>query len=288
MTVNFHEEIPGPRNGKNTKGVKTYVRAFRLSTTLQSEGPYAVGSHPSLPLMGSAHNEDSGAWCYDISIDNTDPWKGWTATYQYSSEREFATDPTLDPAIITVNTEQFQKVADRDIDGYSICNSAGDPFDPPYMMDDSRRVIMVSKNMSGHPSWLLDYQDVVNIDSFTVKGVTYTAGQGKVQRVSIGEQQVRNGVPFVVVQIEIHLQRDGWHLKPLDAGFRQLAYDGLTRINIYNPAATPPETGDSERITAPVPLDGAGKVLANPTTSTAVFGDFIIYKRDTFSALPLT
>jgi len=288
MTVNYVEELSPSRSGKNTKGSRSYTRSFRLETTDISEGPYAVGSHPSLPIIGDTHNEDSEAWCYDISIDNTDPWKGWTATYLYSSERELATDPTAEPAIITVSTEQFQKVAETDINGYSICNSAGDPFDPPYMMDDSRRVIHVSKNMSGHPSWLLDYQDVVNSDSFTVKGVTYTEGQGKVQRVSIGEDQTRNGVTFVVVSIEIHLQRDGWHLKPLDAGFRELAFDGLTRINIYNPPSTGDTDGAQERITAPVPLDGDGQALNDPTTDTAVFLDYTIYKADTFSALPLT
>lgn len=281
MTVLFTlatDEISEARRAQNTQGKRSYVRAFRLVTTDQSDGPYLVGSHPDLPIIGETHPEDSGAWCTDITIENTDPWKGWTATYQYSTERELSTDPTNDPAIITVNTEQFQKVAETDVSGQAICNSAGDPFDPPYMMDDSRRVISISKNMSGHPSWILSYADVVNNDSFSVKGVTYSIGQGKVQRVSIGETQTRNGVPFVVVTLEIHLQRDGWILRPLDAGFREKSGGGM--INILNSI-------DFERPSAPVPLNGFGLAQSNPTAATAIYGASTIYTTGPFSALPL-
>jgi hypothetical protein len=279
MTVNYVEEIASGRRGTNDKGARSYSRAFRLNTTQQSEGPYAVGSHPSLPIIGSTHPEDSGAWCTTLTVENSDPWKGWTVTADYSTERELATDPTNDPAVITVHSEQFQKVAETDINGDSVCNSAGDPFDPPYMMDDSRRVISISKNMSGHPSWILSYADVVNSDSFVVKGVTYAVGVGKVQRVSIGETQTRNGVPFVVVTIEIHCQRDGWILRPLDAGFREKSGAGM--INILN-------TIDFERPSAPVPLDGSGLAQAQPTSASAVYGAYTIYTTAAFSALPLT
>jgi len=279
MTVNYVEEMPEGRKATNDKGTRSYSRAFRLNTTQQSEGPYIVGSHPSLPIIGSTHPEDSGAWCTTLTVENSDPWKGWTVTADYSTERELATDPTNEPAVITVHSEQFQKVAETDINGDSVCNSAGDPFDPPYMMDDSRRVISISKNMSGHPSWILSYADVVNSDSFVVKGVTYAVGVGKVQRVSIGETQTRNGVPFVVVTLEIHCQRDGWILKPLDAGFREKSGAGM--INILN-------TIDFERPSAPVPLNGSGLAQAQPTSASAVYGSFTIYTTAAFSALPLT
>lgn len=279
MAVVFKEEIPDGREASNDAGKRTYKRQFRLSTTDQSDGPFAVGSDSNLPILGSVHPEDSNAWCKSISVINSDPWKGWTATYTYSSERELATDPTQDPAVIRVTTEQFQREAVITNTGTLICNSAGDPFDPPLMMDDSRRVISISKNMSGHPSWILNYADVVNSDQFIIKGVTYTAGQGKVQRVSIGEQQIRNGVPFVVVDIEIHLQKDGWLLERMDAGFRE-AVSGA-RENIRN-------TGDEELPAAPVPLNGSGIAIANPSPSNNVLQQFAVYSTNVFSALPLT
>lgn len=276
------------RSCSDNGSVSIYTHVHTLETTSQNDSEYAVKTNFNLPYYGQPHPDDPRAYCNDIQVDNHEYWHGWEVTVTYSSARELATDPTSEPAIITVNTEQFQKVAETDITGYSICNSAGDPFDPPYMIDDSRRVIMISKNMSGHPSWILNYADVVNSDVFTIKGVSYAVGQGKVQRVTIGEDQVRNGVQFNVVTIEIHLQRNGWLLEPLDVGFRQLAYDGTTRINIYNPAATTSETGELERVTAPVPLDGAGKAQTDPTTATAVYGSFIVYETAPFSVLPLT
>jgi len=278
MTITY-KGIGKTQSAENSKGSRTYIVTFEFQTTLITERAYHVGSMPQVPIIGSPHPDDAGAWVESIQVDLSEPKYGWTVTVRYSSERELATDPTNDPAVITVHSEQFQKVAETDINGDSVCNSAGDPFDPPYMMDDSRRVISVSKNMSGHPSWILSYTDVVNSDSFVVKGVPYAVGVGKVQRVSIGETQTRNGVPFVVVTLEIHCQRDGWILRPLDAGFREKSGAGM--INILN-------TIDLERPSAPVPLNGSGLAQAQPTSASAVYGAYTIYTTAAFSALPLT
>jgi hypothetical protein len=288
MAFTYDGESPESRESDDTDGVKTYSREYKFTASSQSDDEATLLAHASAPQYGSVHPNDSGAWVNSRKGKCTTGYVDWRLFVTWSSKRELAVDPTTEPAIITVSTEQFQKVADKDTDGKAICNSAGDPFDPPYMMDDSRRVIHVSKNMSGHPAWLLDYQDMVNSDSFSIKGVTYAAGVGKLQRVTIGEDQTRNGVPFVVVQLEIHCQREGWHLEPLDAGFRQLAYDGLTRINIYNSPSTTNENGASERISSPAPLDGVGQALADPDTNNCIFLDYTVYKTDTFAALPLT
>ena len=276
MTVTYIGEIDSARTGTNSLGVRSYTRAFRLTTSTQLEGVYTVGSHASLPVIGSVYPDDSSAWCRSLEVTNTDPWKGWTVTAEYSSETELKENPTDDPAKITVSTEQYQKVAETTVDGYSIVNSAGDIFDPPHMMDDSRRVITVSKNMLTAPLWLLEYADVVNSDAFTVLGVTYAIGVAKVQRISISGTQVRGAYNFLSVQIDIHLRRDGWLLEPLDVGFRYLS--GFYRKAIVS--------DDGTRIETPVMLNGSGLVLSNPTSASAVYGSFQIYKTDTFSVIP--
>lgn len=276
MTVTYLGEITGSRTGSNTLGVRSYSRSFRLSTSTQSEGVYSVGSHSSLPAIGSVYPDDSSAWCRSLEVNNSDPWKGWTVTAAYSSEQELKENPTEDPAKITVSTEQFQKVAEEDINGYGIVNSAGDIFDPPHMMDDSRRVITVTKNILTAPLWLLDYADVVNNDTFTVLGITYAVGVAKIQRISISGTQVRGAFNFLSMQIDIHLRREGWLLEPLDIGFRYLS--GVYRKNIVSDDGLP--------VTTPVMLNGSGLVLSNPTTSTAVYRSFTIYKTNTFSVIP--
>jgi hypothetical protein len=186
-------------------------------------------------------------------------------------------DPTQDAMQIRVYTEQFQKPAVFNKDDELIVNSAGDPYDPPPMMDDSRRVISLVRNVPNCPSWILDYQDAVNSDAFTVRGVTYAVGTGKVQSVSLSDAQKRNGIDFYTLEVLIHLQRNGWILKTLDAGFREVDYSG-DLINILNP-------GDGERVSAPVPLNGAGAALANPSPTNNVLRSDVVYNTAPFSVL---
>jgi hypothetical protein len=186
-------------------------------------------------------------------------------------------DPTQDPMQIRVYTEQFQKPAIFNKDDQLIVNSAGDPYDPPPMMDDSRRVLSLSRNVPGCPSWVLDYQDAVNSDTFDALGVTYAVGTGKVQSVSLSVAQKRNNIDFYTLEVLIHLQRNGWILKTLDAGFRELDDSG-DLINIVN-------AGDQERVSAPVPLDGSGKALASPSPTNNVLRSDIVYNTQPFSVL---
>lgn len=277
MTVIYLGENHAPAQNQN--GRRSYTRSFKLQTTEQTERAYHVGSHASLPVIGEVHPDDSGAWCTSLSVDPTDPWKGWTVTAEYTTDRELAENPTEDPAIITWNSEQFQRPAVFSYDGDAICNSAGDPFDPPNMMDDSRRVVTITKNLAVVPTWILTYQDAVNSDEVTIDGVTVAAGKAKMQAVSVGEAQTRNGFGFRTVTFTIHLQKDGWLLEPLDAGFREK--NSSVMNNILN-------SGDFEAPSSPVPLDGSGAVLDNPTAATSVFLSFTVYETKAFASLPLT
>jgi hypothetical protein len=148
------------------------------------------------------------------------------------------------------------------------------------MMDDSRRVITISKNLAVVPAWILTYQDAVNSDAFNVDGITVAAGLAKVQAVTVGEVQRRNGIAFRVVTLVIHLQKDGWVVKSQDIGFRELGYGG-GRQNILNDV-------DDERPSAPVPLDGAGNHIFDPDATSNVMLSFDVYAEKVFSALPLS
>jgi hypothetical protein len=243
------------------------------------DGPYAVGSDANLPVIGSLHPDDMQAWCVSLRVENSNPWKGWTVTAEYTSEREITEDPTAEPAAITWSSEQFQRPVIYDNSGNAVVNSAGDPFDPPVMMDDSRPVVTISKNLAVVPAWILAYQDAVNSDAFYVDGITVGAGLAKVQSVTVGEVQRRNNISFRVVNLVIHLERNGWLVEAQDVGFRELGYGG--RQNILNDV-------DSERPSAPVPLDGAGAHIVDPTSATNVTMSFSVYATQVFSALPLS
>lgn len=278
MTITYLGELQGPAT--NTKGARAYTRRFRLQTSAKTEWAYHVGSHASLPVIGEVHPHDSGAWCTTLNVDPTEPWKGWTVTAEYSTERELSETPTDDPAEINWGSEQFQRPAVTNYAGQAILNSAGDPFDPPIMIDDSRPYVTISKNLASVPVWIMTYQDAVNSAEFEVDGITVAAGLAKMQNISVSRPQTRNSTGYRTVTFTIHLQKQGWLSKQLDAGFRQIGYAGQLE-NIRN-------DGDDELPAAPVPLNGSGVAIANPDPSNAVYRTDTVYETKDFSALPLS
>ena len=290
MAVTFVGELAEGRRATNSKGVRTYTRVFRLTTSSQTDNAFTVGSNVNVPIIGNVFPSDNTAYCTDIDIQCVRGWRIWDATVSYSTERKLSdqqssdpqnpTPPTGEPAYITWDTEQFQKPATQDKDGKGIVNSAGDPFIPAEQMDDSRRIVTVQKNLTAVPSWILDYQDSVNNASFDVDGVTVATGKAKVQRVSVGPPEIRNGTTFRQVTFVIALRRDGWAYKILDQGYNEKDPTAPTgRKLIYLKGQIP---------SGPVLLDGTGKAQTDPKTANAVFLTFNVYKTADFSQLPLT
>lgn len=280
MAVTYVGELSEGRRAQNDRGVRTYTRVFRLTTSSQSDNAFTVGSNGSLPVIGNTFPSDGNAYCTNLDVQCIRGWRIWDVTATYSTERVLNTVPTSDPTYITWDTEQFQKPATQDKDGKGVVNSAGDPFIPAEQMDDSRRIVTVQKNLTAVPSWILSYQDAVNSDAFTVDGYSIAIGEAKMQRVSVGPPEIRNGTTFRQVTFVIALRRDGWAYKILDQGYNEKNPAAPTgRQPIYIKGHIP---------SGPVLLDGTGKAQTDPKTANAVFLTFNVYKQQAFSSLPLT
>jgi len=280
MAVTYVGELSEGRRAQNSKGVRTYTRVFRLTTSSQTDDAYTVGSNGSLPVIGNTHPSDGNAYCSDLDVQCVRGWRIWDVTATYSTERVLSSTPTSDPTYITWDTEQFQKPATQDKDGKGVVNSAGDPFIPAAQMDDSRRIVTVQKNLANVPTWILSYQDAVNSDTFTIDGRSIAIGEAKMQRVSVGPPEIRNGTTFRQVTFVIALRRDGWAYKLLDQGFNEKDPATATkRKPIYINGHLP---------SSPVLLDGTGKAQTDPKTANAVYLTFNVYKEQAFSSLPLT
>lgn len=280
MAVTYVGELSEGRRAQNDRGVRTYTRVFRLTTSSQTDNAFTVGSNGSLPVIGNTFPSDGNAYCTNLDVQCIRGWRIWDVTATYSTERVLNTVPTSDPTYITWDTEQFQKPATQDKDGKGVVNSAGDPFIPAEQMDDSRRIVTVQKNLTAVPSWILSYQDAVNSDAFTVDGYSIAIGEAKMQRVSVGPPEIRNGTTFRQVTFVIALRRDGWAYKILDQGFNEKdAADATKRKAIYINGQLP---------SSPVLLDGTGKAQTDPKTANAVYLTFNVYKQQAFSSLPLT
>ena len=280
MAVTYVGELSEGRRATNDRGVRTYTRVFRLTTSSQTDNAFTVGSNGSLPVIGNTFPSDGNAYCTNLDVQCVRGWRIWDVTATYSTERVLSSTPTSDPTYITWDTEQFQKPATQDKDGKGVVNSAGDPFIPAEQMDDSRRVVTVQKNLANVPTWILSYQDAVNSDTFTIDGRSIAIGEAKMQRVSVGPPEIRNGTTFRQVTFVIALRRDGWAYKLLDQGFNEKDPAAATkRKPIYINGHLP---------SSPVLLDGTGKAQTDPKTANAVYLTFNVYKTQAFSSLPLT
>ena len=283
MTVTYHGEIAGSRSASNNLGVRTYTRAFRLTTDDRTDTAYDVGSHGSLPVIGSTFPDDTTAYCQRIDIRNSHPWKGWTATYNYSTEREISqSDPESDEVLVSFTSEIYREPVFQDINGDAITNSAGDYYiDPTPERDAAHLIARIQSNHAAIPAWVLSYQNAINDGTISINGLQIGPRQCKVQRIDVGERQKRNTSTFYPLTLELHIHNDGWLLEPLDAGFREIVnLLGLKfRAQIVN-------EGDGEFPAQPVPLDGAGEVLDDPTPQNAQFRSHKIYAELDFSVLP--
>ena len=277
MTVVYDRELDEGRSAQNTKGIRTYVRRFLLHTTDKADGPYAVGSNASLPLIGAPHNEDTLAWCISLSVENHEPWKGWTVTANYDSSIELHTNPEFDPPSIEWDGENFEEALVYDVDGYAVLNAANDPFENA-VRERTRRVVTVTVSVTSVPSWIITAEDAVNSSAFQLDGFTVPTKKAKLSAPRLGLWEYRNGVRFRKMVLTIKLNKDGWNYQPLNAGYYELnasaqhvrcrAQDGTDAIQ-------------------PMPLSAAGVQIAAPTTSTATYGNFNIYPALDFNTLPL-
>ena len=239
---------------------------------------YTVGSHPDLPTIGSVYKDDPNAFCTDLDVDGG---KGqWSATAKYSDEREIDQNPENDEVLIDWDTEIYQQPVLVDVNGDAVINSAGDYFiDPLPQQDSSRLMCKVQANVTTVPAWVLTAgNNAVNNAQIEIDGLTIAKGLAKTSRLKVAQREYRFGQKYYPISFEVHIRLEGWRLQPLDAGFRFRNSEGKLS-DITN-------DGDDNAPTTPVPLDGSGGILVDPTPSTAVFGDFTIYHERDLSELP--
>lgn len=291
MTVTYIGETGRGRGAENNQGEKTYTRTFILKTSSQSDGPGAVGSHGSLPVIGNTHPEDGNAYCSSIRVDNTWPWKGWTVTCTYTNNRVLhPTDPEQDEILISFQSEIYQEVVTVDINGDAVLNSAGDFFVEAPMRDAARLIATVQVNLTSVPAWILSYQNAINNSAITIGGLAVGQYKAKMQNIRVSERKYRGSTAYYELTFDVHLNKDTWIYRPVDNGLRYLATipnestsdsdDTIVALkNIVNP-------GDQQEVTTPVLLDGNGGIVTDPTPANAVYLEYHIYPELDFTALP--
>src|SRR5262249_46326548 len=140
---------------------------------------------------------DLGALCNSVTCEqNDDAPRRWVVTCEYGpptvEQGQQQENPLLRPAVLTWGFTQNSRAVWKDVNGTPIQNSAGDAFDPPPEIDDSRPVLTVTRNEAGfNPAIAIQYQDAVNSDQF----LGFNAGVVKINGIS-STSQSENGIAF--------------------------------------------------------------------------------------------
>lgn len=251
---------------------RTYSRQLIVHTDSKFDGPAIILACQWVPQPGdvyaTGYDRDNGARVKNVScriVDNDNTT--WLVTVEYSSEvEESPENPLLREPEVSWEFQQFQKPAERDVNGNTITNSAGDPFDPAPEVDDSRPVLVVVKNEATfNEARAIQYQDAVNTDQF--RG--FEPNQAKIQSIT-GRKMEENNVEFWQVTYTVHFRREGWNLEILDRGYNEAG-------------GTPIFDEKGQKPSQPPLLNGSGQKLES--SGTPQYRTYQVYKERAFGPL---
>lgn len=260
----------------NTRTAREYLRYFRVRTTSKLDGPATVGGATGLPELYDSYETDteSDDTASVISIEPREEDKCiWTVEVRYSTETgdeaKSADNPLSRPTEISFSSQKYTrplvrawgtgKITTINVEGeeqlYStsalttaVINSAGEAFDPPIEMDDSRPTLTFTRNEGGFDTLLpATYQDAVNSDSF----FGYNPLTVKCSRIS-AVSTFESGFSYWKVTYEFEINFNTWRFMPLDQGTRYKDANGKVQ-NAFDRNGAP--------VSKPILLNGAGRPL---------------------------
>lgn len=286
-------EIPDGTSSSQDQGwTRTYSRAFRVTTdnpykragtaraAVMSAFSLSIGTHYKVFDSNGTTilEEDTGSFIqritatYDGGGDNDG--LDWLVTVEYGpfDATTFGANPIDHPLKISWGTAKFEKAVEKDINGVAIVNSAGDYFDPPPTIDDSRTILRITKNLATFdPTIAHDFKDSINSDTWH----GYPPRTWKVEDITAELKFNAECGWYEEVTFELALNPDLWKKEILDQGLRKLS--GGSQANIKDT--------NGEDITSPMLLNGSGAPLAPLGTPTYLL--FQVYKERAFSGLGL-
>lgn len=285
--VNLYEQHKG-RGGTGSADKTADDRVFLIEMDQGNRGTYYVGNALAGVVgdelyVGGVHPENSFSFVTEVVLKSEKP-KWWRATVKYSTQDPVDfDDPDLDPIDISVDEEKFQRPAVQNRDAEAILTSSGTRPNPPFMVEDSNRIVTIAGSHAGSdfPAWESGYRNRINSDAFKILGTTRVVGvkKGKVRSITLGKVDFRGGdgtKPFrpYKIQLEILDPADpDWDVQTsfLDASFQRLPTAAEISAGTYTANDRVDIKVNGEDSKEPVLLDGAGQPLLNPSPSNAVF-----------------
>lgn len=295
--VSVGEKYEGARSGSiNRLWQRNYVRTFIVETTRPQIGALQVRTAVdprtglAIPQPGAFYHNglspgdpdfeyDHGSFVESIEATQDQDTGGlqWTVVVNYAFYTIFDPDPTLWPIRVSFGGDRTERVIYFDFNGNPIVNSAGDRFDPPITIDDSRSTMTVTRNerVTAFDLTLAEtYRDTINSAPWN----GFAAHTVKLGIITTSEPQYdsNNLVYYYTVTYPFMIDRGGWRKEILDAGCNQLkVIGGITqRVPIQH---------EGHPVSDPVALDGSGHELAPGGTPTTLILE--CYTESDFSGL---
>ncbi len=184
----------------------------------------------------------------------------------------------LGPPAVEWHSETIRVPMIEDVRGRRICNTVGDPFDPPPEADRSIVICRVSAAVTAFPPGAMQLVNTINSENFSIDGGYIPARQGFMRSMGLSHWHY-DAITYRVLQYEIAVKPihlGDWKLRLLNVGVFCRDQNGA-RIRA---------TIGGLPVSSPVPLDANGRVIENPTPDNVVTLAFDIYPEADWSGLP--
>lgn len=245
---------------------------------LNATGVAGGGTWPhftQIPSLGTVYfdgvsgEQDTFAICSSIAVSRIGQSLAWKVVMSYETWNPAFNnvDPTANQPRVSWSYARYEKIADQDIYGNAIVNTAFDPFDPPVVKDANRPVLKVTRTEANFDhQWAGDLESALNTDTFA----GYPAGMVKVSNISATDRWDPLQGQLWDVEYEFEFDVDGWNKNVLSSGYRQLVSGNS--VNILDHNGSP--------ITTPALLDASGAQIppGSSAPADALALEFVVHE----------
>ncbi|MCB9949587.1 MAG: hypothetical protein H6824_01245 [Planctomycetaceae bacterium] len=261
MSILGHTEKKGRSATKGTKNEVTASRTYEITSDIADESEIDVIEYVETYIIAvyEEHADYQYISCKDVNVNqSSDDARTWEVTVSFgiidADEKEADNNPLNQPIAIDYDWQTETRIIEFDINNERLQNSAGDPPSQAQETLVYRLVINVQRNEATFDHNTIGaYAGRVNADvwmGFPANTVQFFPGRTTRQFDPVAGYYYSTTYQFVI-------NTDGYlPLRILDQGFRQLNDDDpATPVYILD--------AEDEKVSDPVLLDGAGKVLAS-------------------------
>lgn len=204
---------------------RTYYREYQAISDSENDEEPEVYTHPLCPVVRTRTRFDNHAtWTTVNAVLRPKSRYIWDVRCEASTKRT-AVPPTENPLAQAADVRSTSKIVYEDgyidFDGKPCVNAAGDLV--VVKVPKLRIQFKVTKNVGLVNGWLSNLEAVVNSNTVRMKGVLYPRGTLCVTECTLGTDDIKNDVPFMVAELTIDHKAEGWEVQYLNVGLHELA-----------------------------------------------------------------